>query len=177
MNDRPDVPDGGTPGVPDPAEAARRWRLILGRYAESALPRSGDADLDETLGYLYDREYTGRGHRLVGGKRHGEGGSLDPSALRAVDWLDGARRLFPAPTLERLERDALTRYGLTDLLADPSAIDSIDSSPELGAALLRIKGTISPELADGLRALIARIVADIVERLRRPMTASMTGTR
>jgi len=94
-----------------------------------------------------------------------------------VAWRAGARRLFPASTIERLERDALTRYGLSDLLADPDAVDSIRTSPELGAALLRIKGTISPALADGLRTLIARIVADVLERLRRPMTTALTGAR
>ena len=160
----------------------RRWRMVLGRYAESALPRSpGDAGLDDALAYLYDREYTGRGHVLGGGSGgaggSGRGGGLGASALRAVDWLDGARRLFPTSTIERLESDALTRYGLTDLLADPTAVDSIRTSPGLGAALLRIKGTIPPALADGMRALIARIVDDVVERLRRPMTTALTGVR
>ena len=163
--------------------AVRRWRMVLGRYAQSALPRHPeDAGLDGTLGYLYDREYTERGHRLSdsGAANRdgvGRGGGLDASALRAVDWLDGARRLFPASTIERLERDALTRYGLSDLLADPDAVASIRTSPELGAALLRIKGTISPALADGLRTLIARIVSDVLERLRRPMTTALTGAR
>ena len=166
----------GDPPPLDAERAVRRWRMVLGRYAESALPRrDDDAGLDETLGYLYDREYTGRGLRH--GRGVGSGGGLGASALRAVDWLDGARRLFPASTLQRLESDALTRYGLTELLADPSAVDSIETSPELGAALLRIKGTICPQLADGLRALIARIVADAVERLRRPLTTALTGSR
>ena len=163
--------------------AVRRWRMVLGRYAQSALPRHPeDAGLDGTLGYLYDREYTERGHRLgdsgaANRDGAGRGGGLEASALRAVDWLDGARRLFPASTIERLERDALTRYGLSDLLADPDAVDSIRTSPELGAALLRVKGTISPALADGLRTLIARIVSDVLERLRRPMTTALTGAR
>ena len=160
--------------------AARRWRMVLGRYAEPALPRSWqDAELDEALGYVYDREYTGRGHRLGSGGASGDQsrGGPAPSVLRAVDWLDGARRLFPVSTLERLESDALTRYGLTELLEEPAAVDSIDTSAELGAALLRIKGTISPQLTEGLRALIARIVADIMERLHRPMTTALSGPR
>ena len=159
--------------------AARRWRMVLGRYAEPALPRSWqDAELDEALGYVYDREYTGRGHRLGGGASGDQSrGGPAPSVLRAVDWLDGARRLFPVSTLERLESDALTRYGLTELLEEPAAVDSIDTSAELGAALLRIKGTISPQLTEGLRALIARIVADIMERLHRPMTTALSGPR
>ncbi|WP_315582947.1 VWA domain-containing protein [Actinomyces viscosus] len=160
--------------------AARRWRMVLGRYAEQSLAcRSQDAELDEALGYVYDREYTGRGHRLGRGGGDGRGGNgvIGPSVLRAVDWLDGARRLFPASTLERLESDALTRYGLTELLSDPAAIDSIDTSDELGAALLRIKGRISPQLSGGLRALISRIVADILERLHRPVTTALSGSR
>ena len=185
----PSESDGAAPPL-DAETAVRRWRMVLGRYAESTLPRRDeDAGLDETLGYLYDREYTGRGLRhgrgaagagASGGSGAGgvgAGGGLGASALRAVDWLDGARRLFPTSTLQRLESDALTRYGLTELLADPSAVDSIETSPELGAALLRIKGTICPQLADGLRALIARIVADAVERLRRPLTTALTGSR
>ena len=181
----PSEPDGAAPPL-DAETAVRRWRMVLGRYAESTLPRrDDDAGLDETLGYLYDREYTGRGLRHgrgvgsggAGPGGVGSGGGLGASALRAVDWLDGARRLFPASTLRRLESDALTRYGLTELLADPAAVDSIETSPELGAALLRIKGTIHPQLAAGLRALIARIVADAVERLRRPLTTALTGSR
>ena len=179
----PGGPEHGPGADLDHDLAVRRWRMVLGRYAQSALPRHpGDADLDDTLGYLYDREYTERGHRLgdsgaANRDGAGRGGGLEASALRAVDWLDGARRLFPASTIERLERDALTRYGLSDLLADPDAVDSIRTSPELGAALLRIKGTISPALADGLRMLIARIVTDILQRLRRPMTTALTGAR
>ena len=176
-------PEYGPEAELDHDLAVRRWRMVLGRYAQSALPRHPrDAGLDDTLGYLYDREYTDRGHRLgdsgaANRDGAGRGGGLEASALRAVDWLDGARRLFPASTIERLERDALTRYGLSDLLADPDAMDSIRTSSELGAALMRIKGTISPTLADGLRTLIARIVADILQRLRRPMTTALTGAR
>ena len=118
----------------DAEKTVRRWRMVLGRYAESALPRwDDDAGLDETLGYLYDREYTGRGLRH--GRGVGSGGGLGASALRAVDWLDGARRLFPASTLQRLESDALTRYGLTELLADPFVVDSIETSPELSVTV------------------------------------------
>ena len=158
--------------------AARRWRMVLGRYAEPNLPRRHqDADLDDVLGYIYDREYTGRGHRLGAGGGDGTRATLGPPVIRAVDWLEDARRLFPASTLQRLESDALTRYGLAELLDAPEAIEAIDTGPELGAALLRIKGTISPRLTDGLRALIARIVADIMERLQYPVTTALSGPR
>lgn len=158
-------------------EAARRWRLVLGRHAQGPLPLgpSGtDPALDATLGYLYDREYTARGMSAADGS---PGGGLEGSFPTAVSWLDGARRLFPESTIERLERDALTRYGLTDLLADPDAVDSITPNVDLAAALLRTKGRLDPGLAAGVRALIAKVVADIVQRLRPPLTTSLSGQR
>jgi len=155
------------------AEQTRRWRLVLGRYADGNLPRGpGDGELDQALGYLYDREYTARGHRHAK-----DGGSLDPSVVAAVNWLGRARGLFPASTLERLQADAVTRYGLDDLLADPATVNSLQPSAQLASALLRMKGQLSPAAADGLRLLIARVVADIVERLKPRFTTSLNGSR
>jgi hypothetical protein len=160
------------PPTPLPSPTARRWRLVLGRYAQSALPCDlGDSTLDRTLGYLYDREYTARGHRLGGS------GSLDPSAIKAINWLGTARTLFPHSTLERLQRDAITRYGLDDLLADPATANTLEPSQELAAALLRVKGRLKPATAAGLRVVIQKVIDDIVARLRPRFTASLMGTR
>lgn len=156
------------------APNARRWRLVLGRYADDVLPRdAGDAEVDGVLGYLYDREYTERGHRHA----KGQGGSLDPSAVTAVSWLGKARLQFPRSTLQRMESDALTRYGLNDLLADPGTAADLGASPELASALLRMKGRLAPAAAEGLRVLVTKVVADIVARLRPKFTTSLLGLR
>ena len=88
-------------------ETLRRWRLILGRYAAQPLAQTrfsaGDWKLDQALEYLYGREYEGRG--LAG--RSGGPGSLDPSQLRAVDWLNRSRKLFPQEVFERMQTQAI----------------------------------------------------------------------
>lgn len=156
------------------ADLTRRWRLVLGRYADAQLPSDADdLGLDATLGYLYDREYLARGHRHA----KGGGGSLDPSAITALSWLERARTLFPASTLERMERDAIGRYGLDELLADPVAVDNLQASPELVKALLRNRGRLDPATAAGVRRLIATVVEDIIARLRPTFTTSLTGSR
>ena len=98
---------------------------------------------------------------------------LDPSALTALNWLS-AQQLFPRSTLERLERDA--RYGIDELLASPEAVASVEASPELGAAFMRVRADGSAA-ADGFRQVIRRVVDDIVERLRPPLTTALTGSR
>lgn len=155
-------------------DLARRWRLVLGRYADAQLPTSAqDASLEATLGYLYDREYAARGHRLA----KGAGGSLDPSAITALSWLDQARRLFPTSTLERMESDAVSRYGLNELLADPETVENLQASPDLVKALLRSRGKLDAATADGVRTLIAKVVEEIITRLRPTFITSLTGSR
>lgn len=156
------------------SELARRWRLILGRYADPQLPAdASDAEVDNALGYLYDREYVGRGHRLASGP----GASLGPSNVTSLDWLGQARALFPSSTMERMERDAIARYGLDDLLADPAAVDALEASPDLAAILLRHRGRLSPATADGVRRLLATVVAEITARLRPRFETSLLGSR
>ena len=68
-------------------DARARWRLMLGRYADrqlgGALSR-GDGERDQALDYLYGREYARRG--IKPGKQP-KGASLDPSQVKALDWL------------------------------------------------------------------------------------------
>jgi hypothetical protein len=196
-----DWADVGAGGVPSPTSAAmsrglrgraegpmaercRRWRLILGRYAEDSLGGPGgpggppgglsgtDGDLDRVLGFLYDREYADRGHRL-----NDRAGGLGPSRLTALTWLERARALFPTSTFERLQTEAVTRYGVTDLLADPKAAAALPPSPELGAALLSLRGRLDKKLEEGLRTVIAKVVEDIVARLKASFTAAFMGRR
>ena len=112
-------------------ESLRRWRLMLGRYATQPLSgaqfQAGDWKLDQALEYLYGREYEGRGlTRPAGGA-----GSLDPSQLRAIDWLNQSRKLFPKDVFERMQTQAIERYQLNDLLSDPAVLRSLDASPQL----------------------------------------------
>ena len=70
-----------------------------------------------------------------------------------------------------------TPYGIVELLASPAAVARVEASPALGAALLRAKGRLDPATADGLRVLVKKVVEEIIERLRPPMTTALTGAR
>ena len=157
-------------------EVARRWRLILGRYSSSNLSGNlggDDAQLDQVLSYLYDREYAERGHR----QQRGAGGSLDPSSLTAITWLEHTRKLFPTSTFERLQTQAVERYGLTDLLADTSAAAALQPSPALGSALLRVRGRLDAAMEEGMRIVISRVVEDIVARVKTMFVSALSGRR
>ncbi|MDR3070036.1 MAG: VWA domain-containing protein [Propionibacteriaceae bacterium] len=159
------------------AESARRWRLILGRYAEGSLASrnhfSGvDGDIEQVLGYLYDREYAERGHRL-----RGTGGSLGPAQLTAINWLAKTRGLFPRSTFERLQTQAVEQYGLTELLADPGTAEGLQPSPELGTALLSLRGRLDSKLEAGVRLVVNKVIEEIVSRIKPSFAAALNGRK
>lgn len=158
-------------------ESLRRWRLMLGRYAtqplSSAQFHAGDWKLDQALEYLYGREYEGRGLTRPGGGA----GSLDPSQLRAIDWLNQSRKLFPKDVFERMQTQAIERYQLNDLLSDPSVLRSLDASPGLARALLGLRGRLSGQMRDAVREIIQKTVDDITRRLKSDFVNALVGRR
>lgn len=174
-------------------EGLQRWRLILGDPAEphtGAL--SGDmAARDAALEWLYgrDEDRTNRGVRRGGlapddadgedgggtGARRGAG--LGPSRLTTVDWLEGVHRLFPRQTIERLERDAVERYNIQEVVTDPAVLEQIQPSPMLLRAVLRTKHLMNPQVLRLARRIVEAVVEDLLRRLRPRLRQTFTGTR
>ena len=46
-------------------------------------------------------------------------GTLDVGQIKAIDWLQKARTLFPREVFERMQHHALEKYQLNELLNDP----------------------------------------------------------
>lgn len=155
----------------------RRWRLILGRYATQSLSQvqfsAGDWKLEEALEYLYGREYEGRGLE----RPTGRGGSLDQSQLRAVDWLARSRKLFPREVFDRMQSQAIERYGMTDLLRDPDVLRSLDATPALAKTLLTMRGRLSADMRDAVREVIRKTVDEITRKLRNDFVNALVGRR
>ncbi|CAB5669875.1 Uncharacterized protein conserved in bacteria [Delftia tsuruhatensis] len=160
------------------AATRRRWRLILGPDAARTLAGAhpldaADARRDAALDYLYQRE-----HRLreqpgaqdtdawesmgAAVERRGAAGAPEPQAVR---WLGEVRKLFPRSAAETLQRDALSRYGLQELLADPQVLAQATPSIELVAALMAVRAGLPPQVLAEARRLVARVVSQLEARL------------
>jgi hypothetical protein len=156
-----------------------RWRLVLGRYSHQRLPEpDGNGHrYEQALDYLYGREYAGRGGR-PGRDDDAQGprdGSLDPSAPSIVDWLGEVRELFPSETVEIIERHALDRYGLTELVSDPEVLARIEPSEELLKTLLALKGRLDPNVLQEVRRIVRAVVEDLRKRLESEVRQAFTG--
>ena len=152
-----------------------RWRLVLGRYAESRLGAAGGrgARLDGALEYLYGREYRGRGLREGGGDKGP--GSLDPSQLTLVTWLGEVRELFPAETVEVIEKHALERYGMTELVTDPRALERMQPNQQLLRTLLALRSHLKGEVLHMARRIVEQVVDEIRRRLEPEVRQALAG--
>lgn len=156
-------------------DPATRWRLVLGRHADMPLSFADEGEpaenalvhrRDDALGFLYDREHAARSHR---------GGLGASGVVPAIGWLVGARSLFPREAVEILERDAIVRYGLTDLLGDPATLRALTPSIELVGAILALKDRMPPAVRVEARRIVREVVAALGQRLRREATPSLFG--
>ena len=151
-----------------------RWRLILGSYAKKQLSFDGDGmtengiscmDLEEALDFLYNREQ-GEDVRQ---------GSLDASRLTAVTWITKIRKLFPKETVEVLERHALDRYGMTELLTDREVLEKLEPNQELLKTILQLKHLMKGDVLDTARRIVKKVAEDIAKKLQQDIRRSLLG--
>ena len=102
------------------AISVNRWRLVLGGMSDKSLSFTGDKaeittfqDMEKLLDYLYSRAQ-GDDVRNENSRQGGQGGSV----LNAAEWITKVRTLFPKQTADVLERQALERFNMTELLTD-----------------------------------------------------------
>jgi len=150
-----------------------RWRLVLGKYAQR-LQGNGlqgeAARMDDALDYLYGREYQGRGLRKEIGP-----GSLEASQVTLLNWLEQVRELFPARTAEIIEKHALDRYGLTELVTDPRTLERLEPNQQLLRTLLGLRGHLHGEVLQMARRIIRQVVEEIRQRIESEVRQALSG--
>ena len=166
-----------------------RWRLVLGSPAEACTGGAGlggDADArDRALDWLYGRDddLERRGVRRGGtiskeGRSTGERTAGDgPSVLTTVDWLDEVHRLFPKETIERLERDAVERYEIHEVVTDPVVLERVEPNPTLLRAVLRTKHLMNPDVLAMARRIVEQVVQDLLRRMATEVRQTFHGAR
>jgi len=156
----------------DIPDSLQRWRILLGEPAEPTCGAlSGDAiAADAALEWLYGRD-TDRGER---GERSA---GLGPSVLSTPDWINDIHRLFPQEVIERLERDAVERFGIHEIVTNLEVLERIEPSESLLRAVLQTKHLMNPEVLTAARRLVAEVVRRIMEKLATEVRQAFSGTR
>ncbi len=145
-------------------ERLRKWRSILGKKAdptgESAL--EGEAQgMDEVLEALYDTE------------RQGGLGSSSPQVNR---WLGDIRQYFPTSVVQVMQKDAMDRLGLQQMLLEPELLESVEPDVHLVATLLSLNKVMPSKTKESARQVVAKVVEQLEKKLRNPMREAIEGS-
>ncbi|SDP76507.1 VWA domain-containing protein [Lentzea jiangxiensis] len=144
-------------------ERLRRWRLLLGPSAED-VSQLGDDDQrrDSALTGLYG-----------GGGDRGAGlGASNPQLHR---WLGDVRKYFPTSVVQVMQRDAVEKLGLKQLLLEPELLQSVEPDVNLVSTLLQLSRAIPARTRDTARTVVAKVVEDIEKRLQDRLVEAVRG--
>jgi Mg-chelatase subunit ChlD len=144
----------------------KRWRLVLGGGDDgTGVALSGrDAEIDAALAALYDQRR--------GGAR---GAGLDPSAPNVARWLGDIREYFPASVVSVMQKDAIERLDLHQLLLEPELLDAVEPDINLVGTLLALNRVIPAKTRETARLVVRKVVDELERRLEQRTRAAVTG--
>jgi Mg-chelatase subunit ChlD len=153
-------------------ERLKRWRLLLGDSAEDALgqPLGGDdAGMDAALAALYGGE--GEGDVQSPSKQ----GGLGSSAPKVARWLGDIRKYFPSSVVRVMQKDALERLNLKQMLLQPELLAEVEPDVHLVANLISLKNIMPGKTKDTARLVVRKVVEELEKRLANPLRQAVIG--
>ncbi|MBZ7126086.1 vWA domain-containing protein [Klebsiella grimontii] len=150
----------------------QRWRLILGPAADNSIGGLDERarQVDRALEWLYGRDP----QRLQRGERLG---GLEESDLTTPEWINAIHMLFPQPVIERLESDAVLRYGIDEVVTNLEVLERIQPSESLLRAVLHTKHLMNPDVLNAARQLVRQVVEQIMAQLAKEVRQAFSGAR
>ncbi len=145
-------------------EQLRRWRLVLGAQACEAMTLSlgqEDARMDDALEALYDQS------EMKGGL-----GGSKPNVSR---WLGDIRRYFPTEVVQVMQKDAIDRLNLKQLLLEPEVLSQAEPDVHLVSTLLSLNRMIPEKTRETARMVVRRLVEQLMRKLEQPTRQAVRG--
>lgn len=143
-----------------------RWRLLLGGDDADGTGVSltgEEKEIDMALSALYD---------ATGERRSGLGGS----APRVARWLGDIRKYFPSSVVQVIQRDALDRLNIKQMLMEPELLSSIEADVHLVADLVSLSKAMPARTRETARMVIRKVVEDLMRRLGNPTRQAVLGS-
>ena len=142
----------------------RKWRLILGgdQNDGTGFPLIGDdVQIDKTLSALYDNDRKG---------------GLGPSSPNVSRWLGDIRTFFPNTVVQVMQKDALKRLDLTQMLFEKEMLENVEADVHLVATLMTLSRVIPDKTKDTARQVVRKVVDELIKKLSQPTQQAIIGS-
>lgn len=144
-------------------ELQRRWRLILGQEADMLHMRAQDQRMENCLHALYEEQDKRRG-------------GLQGSAPNVARWLSDIREYFPSSVVQVMQKDALERLHLQQMLLEPEMLRSVEADVHLVANLLSLNHIMPEKTRDTARQVVRKVVQELEQKLANPLRQAVQGS-
>ena len=135
-------------------EYLKRWRLILGGDEADGTGVSLSKEeirMDECLEAVYDSD------RSAG---------LGSSAPKVSRWLGDIREFFPQSVVQVIQRDAVSRLHLHELLTEPEMLEGVVPDVHLVATLMSLSRAIPEKSKATAREIVRKVVDELLRKAR-----------
>jgi Mg-chelatase subunit ChlD len=129
-----------------------------------------DTGRDSVLDALYG-DGSGDGTGRAGSRSSG----LGRSSPRVARWLGDIRSYFPASVVSVLQKDAMERLGLAQLLLEPELLGAVQPDIHLVGTLLGLQRAIPEHSRETARAVVRSVTDQLEARLAAPTRQAVTG--
>ena len=144
-------------------EKLTKWRLILGKQADPSQSVPLDADMksmDGVLEALYDTDRTG---------------GLGSSSPNVNRWLGDIRKYFPTTMVQVMQKDAMDRLNLNQMLLQPETLEAMQPDVHLVATLIGLNKVMPQKTRETARVVVRKVVEDLEKRLAQPLREAIRG--
>lgn len=97
--------------------------------------------------------------------------------LSVPEWINEVHDLFPTRVVERIEDDALNRYGLVDLVTRRDVLERVTPSQALLRAVLQTRHLMNDDVLAAARRLVRDVVRQLGEALATDIRQPLLGVR
>ena len=150
-----------------PTSRLQRWRMVLGSPADASCGGVTGRlqEMDQALAALYEED-----SKLS--SRKGGRGNSSPSVSR---WLGDIRKYFPSQVVQVMQRDAMERLNLRELLLQPEMLENVQPDVHLVADLISLGSVIPENTKTTARLVVRKVVDELLKRLEEPMRSAVSG--
>ena len=143
-----------------------RWRLILGNFAENNIQLNNEySEIDEALGFLYDREYSEESGYANFDKEDKTRGGRGKSILTVPTWVAKVKKLFPKKTVEIMQNQALEKYNLTEMITNEDILKEMEPNMDLLKNILTFKDMMDGNVKKLAYEIVRKVVNDLKKKL------------
>ena len=144
----------------------KRWRMVLGEAASNLSNDLTEDELrmDRALEALYD-----------GKDDRGRRGGLGASSPKITKWMGDIRKYFPTKVVQIIQKDAIERLNITELLLEPEVLSAAEPDVHLVSTILSLNNLIPEKARSTARHVVKKLVDELMRKLEQPTRAAVTG--